>query len=34
MLGERRLQNHYPDCVSEGEETDHLLRILSIQAAT
>ena len=24
----------FPDCVSEGEETDHLLRILFIQAAT
>ena len=23
-----------PDCVSEGEETDHLLRILSVQAVT
>ena len=24
----------FPDCVSEGEETDHLLRVLSIQAVT
>ena len=24
----------FPDCISEGEETDHLLRVLSIQAVT